>query len=407
MIHVAFVAPYLPPTTQRFVRAAAGLDGVRLGLITQEPLERLPADLRETLDGHWRVDNALDWQQLVQGASGLAQQLGGLDRLFGVLEHMQVALARARDELRIPGMDTETALNFRDKSRMKDVLRGAGIPCARHRLARNDEEALEFARATGFPLVLKPPAGAGATGTYRVDHESALREVLGFTRPSQQQPLLLEEFVLGDEQSFDSVSIGGTPVWHSITHYQPTPLDVLRNPWIQWCVLLPREVDDPRYDDIREAAFAAVSALGLETGLTHLEWFRRPDGSLAISEVAARPPGAQITTLISYAHDLDFYRAWAQLMIHHTFDPPERRYSAGAAFLRGQGKGRVVAVHGLEEVQRAVGDLVVQAQLPREGQPAASGYEGEGYVIVRHPETAVVESALRTIVSTVRVELKE
>ena len=58
------------------------------------------------------------------------------------------------------------------------------------------------------------------------------------------------------------------------------------------------------------------------TGLSHMEWFRRGDGSIAISEVGARPPGAQFTTLLSFAHDLDFYRAWAELMVHETFTPP-------------------------------------------------------------------------------------
>ena len=128
-------------------------------------------------------------------------------------------------------------------------------------------------------------------------------------------------------------------------------------------------------------------------------------GSLAISEVAARPPGAQITTLISVAHDIDFYAVWCRLVIEEAFDPPYRRYAAGAAFLRGQGGGRVAAVRGLEEAQRAAGDLVVEVRLPRPGQPKASSYEGEGYVIVRHPETERVVQALRAIVSTLRVEM--
>ena len=70
----------------------------------------------------------------------------------------------------------------------------------------------------------------------------------------------------------------------------PNPLDVVRNPWIQWCVLLPKEVEDPRYDDVRKAGYAALQALGMDTGMSHMEWFRRPDGRLAISEIAARPP---------------------------------------------------------------------------------------------------------------------
>ncbi len=404
-MNVAFVAPYLPPTTLRFVRAAQKLPGVRLGLVSHDPVERIPDDVRERLAGHWRIDNALDAGQLEAGARGLAEQMGGLDRLIGILEHMQVPLARAREALGIPGLGLEAALNFRDKARMKTVLREAGLPCARHGLAADLDAARVFAGATGYPLVVKPPAGAGAVGTFRVDDERSLAEAIGVLRPTADQPAMLEEFVVGEEHSFDSVFVRGQPVWHSQTRYLPTPLEVLRNSWIQWCVLLPREADQPEHDDIRDAAYRAVEVLGLETGLTHMEWFRRPDGSLAISEVAARPPGAQITTLISVAHDIDFYETWCRLMIEEAFDPPYRRYAAGAAFLRGQGGGRVAAVRGLEQAQQAVGDLVVEARLPREGQPKASSYEGEGYVIVRHSETEKVVEALRTIVSTIRVEM--
>jgi hypothetical protein len=138
-----------------------------------------------------------------------------------------------------------------------------------------------------------------------------------------------------------------------------------------------------------------------------MEWFHRPDGSIAVSEVAARPPGAQISSMLGYVHDVDFYRAWAQLVILGTFDVPERKYAAGTAYLRGQGRGRVRAVHGVEELQRDLGDLVVEARLPEIGQPASSGYEGEGYVIVRHPETQVVRDALQHIITRLRVELVE
>ncbi len=406
MPNVAFVAPFAMDATLRFVRAAARLPGVRLGLITQEPLERLPAPLRHDLAGHWRVEDALDPEALVAGARGVAGQLGGLDALIGTLEQAQVPLAVARERLGLPGLSVAAAENFRDKARMKTVLRAAGLPCARHRLCASASEAWSFAREAGYPLVVKPPAGAGAKATFRVDDAGALGEALAVHAPTAGHEVLLEEFVLGEEHSFDTVSIGGRPVWHSLSHYRPTPLEVLRHPWIQWCVQIPREVDAPRYDDVRKAAFAALAALGMGTGVTHMEWFRRPDGSLAISEVAARPPGAQFCTLISYAHDVDFYAAWARLAVFGTFDPPERRSSAGAAYLRGQGgRGRIRAIHGLQEALRELGHLVVDARLPQVGQAPTGTYEGEGYVIVRHPETEVVRAALTRLISTVRVEL--
>lgn len=405
MVVAAFVAPYLLEATQRFLLAAARIPEVQLGVVTHEPAEALPPELREALAGHWRVDDALDPRQVADAVRGLRDQMGPVERVVGALEQLQVPLAQVREELGLEGMDVATARNVRDKARMKEVLRAAGVPCARHRLVHGAADAQGFADEVGFPLVAKPPAGAGAIATYRLDDRAALDGWLAALPPHPGDPALLEEWLSGHEHTLDSVTQGGTTVWSSISDYRPPPLEVLRTPWIQWTVLLPREIDTPEYAGIAEVGPAALRALGVRDALTHMEWFRRPDGSIAVSEVAARPPGAQISSMIAYSHDIDFHAAWAALVLLDRFEPPERRYASGTAYLRGQGHGRVRAVHGLEQVQRDVGDLVVEARLPQPGQAAGTGYEGEGYVIVRHPETAVVEDALQRIVSGVRVEL--
>ena len=403
MIHVVFVAPILMPATLRFVRAIAALDGIRFGLISHSSVHRLPDDLRERVGFHYQVANCLDAGQLAIAAKSLSERMGGIHRLFGSLEELQVPVGKVRDFLGIEGMSAATAQNFRDKSRMKSVLRANKVPCARHCLAVSAEEARSFARTVDFPLVVKPPAGAGARNTFQLDSEPKLEDYLAVSAPNPGEPTLLEEFIKGEEHSFETVSIDGKPVWHSLTRYYPNPLEVLKNPWIQWCVLLPREIDHPQFDDIRLANRQALAALGMKTGLTHMEWFRREDGSLAISEVGARPPGAQIMTLMSYAHNVDFYRAWAELMVFSKFEPPQRTYAAGAAFLRGQGQGRVKAVHGIGQAQKEVGSIVIEAKLPQIGQHSRSSYEGDGYVIVRHPDTEVVKQALLRLVSLIRV----
>jgi phosphoribosylaminoimidazole carboxylase (NCAIR synthetase) len=407
MVVAAFVAPFLLPATVRFVATAAQIEGVRLAVITATPSDQLPPVLREHLVGHWRIDDALDPRQIAEAVTGLSGQIGRVERLIGALEQLQVPLAQVREGLGIPGMDVETARNVRDKARMKEVLRAAGVPCARHQLVTHPGEALAFADAVGFPLVAKPPAGAGAQATYRLDDIVALRGWLEALPPRADAPGLLEEFLVGEEHTFDSITVGGRTVWGSVSDYLPPPLEVLRNPWIQWTVLLPREINDPRYDGIAEVGPAALRALGVRDALTHMEWFRRPDGSVAVSEVGARPPGAQITSMLGYVHDVDFYRTWCELMILDRFEPPPRKYAAGTAYLRGQGRGRVRAVHGLDELQRQIGHLVVETRLPEPGQPASSSYEGEGYVIVRDPDTEVVRDALKRIVSGIRVELVE
>jgi len=401
---VIFVAPFFLETTLRFVEGVAALPGVRLGVVSQDPAEKIPLGLRSKLVAHSRIAEGLDPQQIRVAVEDLGARLGGVHRLLGTLEQLQVPLAEVRERLGIEGMGVEAARNFRDKARMKSVLAEHGLPCARHRLVGTASEAREFALEVGFPIVVKPPAGAAAKDTFRADDDEALGRCLARFPAA---PVLLEEFIRGEEHSFDCVTIGGRMVWHSLTRYLPACLDVMRNPWIQWCVLLPREVDDPRYDGIRDAAQRALAALGMGTGLSHMEWFRRADGSVAISEVGARPPGAQFTTLISYAHEIDLYRSWARLVVFDAFDPPPRRFAAGIAFLRGQGSGRVFAIHGLDQAYREVGPLVVEARLPTIGQTAGGGYEGEGYVVLRHRDTRTVEGALKRLVELVQVELRE
>lgn len=408
MSHVVFVVPYALEATLRFVEAAVALEaeGLRLGIVSHEPIDRFPERLSRRFKAFQQIGNALDPDELVAGVRGAARQMGGrVDRLIGILEPMQEALAAARQRLGIPGMAPEAARNFRDKAHMKDMLRGAGIPCARHRLATAVEEAVSFGQESGYPLVVKPPAGAGGKNTFRVDNEEELSGYLRSIPPRPEAPVLLEEFLSGDEFSFDSVTLDGRHLFHSVSEYAPTPLEVLSTPWIQWNVLLPREISGPEYEAIHEVGPRALDVLGIDTGITHLEWFRRADGSIAVSEVAARPPGAQITSLLGHAHDIDFYQAWIRIVGLDRFEVPERAYAAGAAYLRGQGEGHVAAIRGLREAQEELGDLVVEADLPQRGQPRSSSYEGEGYVILRHTDTERVRHGLRRLVTLLRVEM--
>ena len=403
--HVIFAAPFFMEATVKFIAGATHLKGVNLTLVSQDPVSKLPAEVRHGLAGHWQVRDGMDPAHLVDAAQGLQQRFGKARAYIATLEQLQVPLAKAREALGIPGLSADAARNFRDKSRMKQVLKAHGVPCARHVLATSADQARRFAGECGYPLVVKPPAGAGARNTFRIDNRQHLETCLERYPLSDQHPTLFEEFVKGREYSFDSVVIDGRPHWHSISRYLPSPLEVLENAWIQWCVLLPRSIDGPEFDPIRQAAFDGIRALGMETGLSHMEWFSMPGGRVAISEVGARPPGAQITSLLSYAHDLNFYRAWPRLMVFKEFEIPQRRYAVGAAYVRAPGQGRIRGVSGLNRAQQLCGGLVVEARLPNPGQPVSGTYEGDGYIIVRHPETAVVEKALKDILATVRVEL--
>ncbi len=125
--HVVFVVPFLLESSLRFASAAGRLPGVRLAILSQDPPERLPADLRAALGAFRQLPDAMRAEALVEGVSAIGREWGGrVDRVIGILEQLQVPLGYVRDRMGIEGMGEQIAHNFRDKSRMKDVLRAAG-----------------------------------------------------------------------------------------------------------------------------------------------------------------------------------------------------------------------------------------------------------------------------------------
>jgi hypothetical protein len=413
MSHVVFVAPRFMENTLRYVRAFSSLPDVELSLVSGDPERALPRDLRARIAGHYRVDDVLDPSALTTAVAAIERGVGEVSRLAGALEQLQTPLADVREALGIEGLRPITARNFRDKDRMKDVLREHGVPVAKSVLAGSLDGLRAFAESVGYPIIVKPQAGLGARATHRIESKDDLDALsaAGLV-PSQERPLQAEEFVRAREHTCETVTIQGEPVWRSGTRYFPGPLETLENPWMQYCVLLPREDDNTEWTRFAEINGAALAALfGAEgrgtaagTALTHMEWFLKDDGRMLVNEVGVRPPGVGIMPLMSIAHEMDFIGAWAELIAHDRFTPRPRAWAAGAAFLRGHGGGeRVVRVEGVDEVVRALGDSLVELRAPKVGQPRAEGYEGEGTAFVRSATTEGAKQALLKVIETIQV----
>ena len=91
--HVIFAAPFFMDATLRFIAGATQLPDTAVTLVSQDPAEKLPPDLRERLAGHWRVDDALDPRQLVAAAEALQARFGKAQSYIAALEQLQVPLA--------------------------------------------------------------------------------------------------------------------------------------------------------------------------------------------------------------------------------------------------------------------------------------------------------------------------
>lgn len=408
MPHIVFIAPHFLENTNRYVRAFAHL-GVTLSVISHDPETSIPAGLRQRIAGHYRVADCQDVEQLTHAVRTLARAIGPVDRLAGMLEQLQTPMAAVREALDLDGIRPAVARNFRDKDRMKEVLRAHGVPVARSVLATSLDDIRAFVGEVGYPIIVKPQAGLGAKATSRVESADQLAALQA---PTPGAPLQVEEFVRAREHTCETVTIRGTPVWHSGTRYFPSPLEVLEMPWVQYCVLLPAEADDPTWTDFHPTNAAALAALfgpsgttsSAGTALSHMEWFYREDDTSLVNEVGVRPPGVHIMPLMSITHDTDMVADWARLIAFDQWTPKPRVRGAGAAFFRGQGSGsRVVSVTGIDRAVERIGDALVEARMPKVGQARAENYEGEGWAIVRHATTEGVKDALRTLVETIQV----
>lgn len=400
--NIIFYAPFPAEVTQRFVRAVSKLSDIRLlGLVHTLP----PGDEARVYDDVVRVEQPLDTQSIIEGIAELKRRHGQPFRIVGILEAAMVQLAQARVHFGVDGTGPKTAELFRDKHQMKRALSEAGLPVARNAILGSLSDAKQFAERVGFPLVLKPVQGMGAKSTFRIRNMGQLLHTANSLGVGHGHETLAEEFLRGREFSFETLTVNGEVKLHSISHYLPTCLEAVENPWIQWCCVLPRDISGHEYDGARKMGFGAIKALGLKDGMTHMEWFQRPDGSLAIGEIAQRPPGANISLMTGLAHDFDIYRAWARAVVDGVFEAKtERKYALGCAFLRGMGRGRVAHVTGIRETHEAIGRYIVEAKLPTVGAPKNDSYEGDGYVVVRDPDTEVVKKVLKRIIDTIRVQ---
>jgi hypothetical protein len=406
-MHIVFIAPRFLENTNRYLKAFCDLD-ITLSVISGDPALAIPPSMKPRIEAHYRVDNCLDAEQLTDATRKIASSVGRVDRLIGFLEELQVPMAFVRDVIGIEGLTTEVARRFRDKDRMKEVLRAQGVPVAQSALATSRAELEAAVQRIGLPVIVKPRAGLGTRATYRVTDPGELAAV---PTPTPDAPLQIEEFVRAREHTCETVTVRGKPVWRSGTRYFPSPLEVLETPWIQYAVMLPREADDPTWTSFHPTNTTALGALFGDTAttaagtqLTHMEWFLREDGTSLVNEVGARPPGVHIMPMMGITHDTDMFADWARLMVHDEWTAKPRTCAAGAAFFRGPGDGkRVASVKGIETAVEVCGDALVMMRTPKVGQPRANGYEGEGFAIVKHATTDGVKTALRALIENVQV----
>jgi hypothetical protein len=290
---------------------------------------------------------------------------------------------------------------------MKEVLREGGVPCAQSTGAASADEVRAFARAVGFPLILKPRDAAGASGTVRVDDVAELEAAIHSTGVDRGARIAVEEFIEGHEGFYDTLCIGGRVVHEFVTHYYPNVLEAMRARWISPQFITTNRIDAaPGYQEVKVLGQKVVELLDIGTSATHMEWFYGPKG-LKFSEIGCRPPGVRAWDLYNVANDMDLYREWAMAVAHgRPSQQPSRRFAAGIIALRPDRDGRISHYEGVDAVHRHFGQWIIDQHLPNPGtptQPVAAGYMANAWMRLKHPDYDELRRMLDTVGQTVKV----
>jgi hypothetical protein len=391
----------------RSAQAIKRLDRVRLFGICEcspRPGRAGQFDGAEVFDDLVRVEDTHDAEQLIDAARRLGEKHGALDQIVTAQETLLKPVAEVREALGLRGMSVGTVCRALDKSSLKRILEQAGIKTARDRIVTNSDHAREFVGCVGFPIVLKPLNGSGGLATWCIRSAEQLDRALELMQPSSDNAVLAEAYLRGQELCLDTITIANEPRFHSICYYRPSILEALEDPKIQWTCVMPRDISGAQFHEFIEQGLMAVRALQVGNSMTHMEGFLLADGGLSFTDATLRPAGARIGPMLAFAYDIDPYLVWARVAVDGCFDGPwERKYAVGTIFLRGLGSGGVEQVRGIESVRQLVGELIVEARLPRIGASKSATYTGDGFITVRHPETQVVDDALQLIAQTLQI----
>jgi len=404
-MNVVFVEPFFPSNQRQFARALAEAGATVIG-IGEYDAGIFDDQLRGWLYHYERVPSVTDVEAMTRAVRWVQDKLW-VDRLEATIEAHIMPTAQVREACTIPGTSVRTAWLCRDKPSMKEVLRAAGVPTAASAAVGSAASAHEFAGRTGFPLILKPRSGAGASGTIRVDSEAELDRALGVFGGQGVDSIAVEEFIEGHEGFYDTIALDGRVTLDFVSHYYPNVLEAMRARWISPQFVSTNRVDTvAEYGELREMGQRVIGALGIGTSATHMEWFFGPKG-LKFSEIGCRPPGVGAWDLYSAGNDLDLYRAWADAIVHGgTSTVPSRRFASGIVALRPSQDGVISGYEGVDELQRQYGEWVIDAHLPPPGTPTQgveAGYMANAYVRMRHPDYDTLRGMLDAVGRTLHV----
>ena len=385
-MNIVFLSPHFPPGMYLYLQRLKEAGATVLGM-ADAPYEALRPELREVLTEYFRVGDMHDHEALVRAIGYFTHRYGRIDRIESLNEYWLETDARLRTDFNVFGLRAETIDRVKRKSVMKRVFERAGVPVARGRVVRRGSApvARHFVEEVGYPIIAKPDVGVGAARTYRIENDTDLDAFLG-DRPNIDY--ILEEYLEGTLLSYDGlVDRRGDIVFASSLVYGLTVLDSVRGADMYYWI--DREIAP----DLDALGHHIVDAFGVRERPFHFEFFRVADGTLVALEVNMRQPGGLTVDMWNWANDIDFYRAWAEVVVNGTTTVPTKRpwYTMWV----GRKVGRTYRMSH-EQVLEAMGPLLIHHE--RIDDVFATAIGNYGYIL-RGPILQPLQDAAHTILA--------
>ena len=322
MKNVIFISPNFPELYWQFCKELRE-NGVRVLGIGDCPYDDLRPELRESLTEYYKVGSLANYDEVFRAVAFFSFRYGKIDYLESNNEFWLEQDAKLRTEFNITGFKTEDMERIKRKSVMKQYYAQVGIPTARYCLVTDRDAAFRFAREVGYPVVVKPDNGVGASKTYRLSSDEELEF---FLNTKDNALYIMEELVRGHVETFDGiVGPDGVPVFETGNVTPQSLMDVVNDNGGS-CFFIVKQLPQK----LLEAGRKTVEAFGVKMRFVHLEYFVLDEdqeglgqkGDIVGLEVNMRPAGGYCPDMYNFAYETNIYKIWADLIAfgHNTVD---------------------------------------------------------------------------------------
>lgn len=354
MKNFLFISPNFPENYWMFCRELKK-NGLNVLGIGDQPYEELSQGLKDSLDEYYKVSSLENEEEVYRAVAFLIFKHGRIDWLESNNEYWLERDARLRTAFHITsGFQEDDIPRIKYKSRMKEYYARVGIPTARYHLVDTMEGCRKFIEEVGYPVVVKPDNGVGASHTYRLENQEQLEEFM--QTKEADVSYIMEEFVFAEVNSYDAIiDSHGNPIFETGNVSPVSIMDIVNNE-DNAIFYIVKELAG----DTRQAGRATAKSFNVRSRFVHFEFFRLQKdqeglgrkGELVGLEVNMRPSGGFSPDMMDFACTTDVYKIWADMIAFDKTEmhPGERQYCAFAG--RRDGKRFVLSHEAVMEKYR-------------------------------------------------------